>query len=147
MVTQNHITYSTLINSLPYKIKLKFQNFSSFVEGVLDEKQPESGWSLSKEQIDEIKIITLTIALYKFFRQSSYVARQAAIEFEKLDMKGFSFGKTEFTKDNKNTNRGETLSRTLLEFVPNINSYIKMQNSLNLTQIITNLARRFSFET
>lgn len=137
-------TYSQLVRKLPYRLQSRFTSFGNYVNGILDEYTKNEGVKLSKKDRDLIKLIAFTFALEDFFKQGTLVTKQAIRVFEDLGEKGFTVGRTEFTRDNENTLKGEILSDRLNSLIVENNQMSKFQDETSLKSKIFKIIRSVS---
>lgn len=140
-------TYSQLIRRLPFKLQSHFMGFGDYVESILEEYEPEGGWQFSelKKDRDWIKLLAFLFMLEDFLMQGTLIAKQAIAVFEDLGENGFMIGpKTEFTRNNENTLRGEKLSNQLVSQIVKNNQLEEFQDEISLKLKIVKIARSVS---
>lgn len=138
-------TYSELIRKLPYRLQRRFESFGGYVESVLNENEPQGGWPSSlEEELDGIKLLAFTFALRTFFKQGTIIAKNTIEVFEDLGAEGFVVGKTDFTRENENTLRGEKLSNLLDEKLEENDLSTLLHEGKSISLIILEIARGFS---
>lgn len=135
-----------IVKMLPYRLQLRFDSLSGYVLGMIDHIRSERRIEvrLSREEIQLIQLAAFIYTLDYFFRAGTRAASEASTTFERFRLEGFQVGKTQFTRDNENTRRGENLANSLRESIAGTRLDRIIRTSRSLDSLVQTLVRGFA---
>lgn len=141
---------ANLFEGAPKFLTTRFSSISKYVSETLipestirqktlkyrtkDEKLEEQ--NRLKLVANEASIVTFIFLTYKFFKEGSNAAKQAADTFNELGVEGFYIGRTYFSERNENVIKGEVIAERLLNSISNEEIKDLVKNSQYIYEIL-----------
>ena len=142
-MSENVPSLSQLIERMPQKLQVRFDSLGNYVLGIIEEIRHKQGGNIKLSQ-DDIRLIQLAVLVYSlddFFRLGTKAAKGASEIFEKFQLEGFRVGNTEFTKDNKDTLRGEDLANKLRSAISQTHLAIHIAQAKSVNELVANIVK------
>jgi len=142
-VTQD-LTASTseILQYLPHTLRLRFQSISKYATALAGEALPDgTRLNLGAEDLRQLNYAAVVYILREFLQSGARAARSAVNTFEDLGLKGFSVGRSHFTRHSEATRRGERLAKALDAKLRGTLIAQKMRASRNIRDFLQAVAK------
>lgn len=139
-MASSKLSIGDIVSMMPKALQARFSSLGGYVAMVIEEAgiaEPP----LSDEDIQFIQLAALVYALDQFLRAGTKAARSASEAFQTLGADGFVVGSTHFTKDGKNTLRGERLADALRDCITDEKMRATIAASSTMRELVRSLAQ------
>lgn len=131
-----------LLQQLPHAMRLRLQSISRYATSLADEPLPDIGKpELTPDDMEQIRYAAMVYVLREFIRSGAHAAKSAVSTFESLGFKGFTVGRTEFTRRSEATLRGDKLVRALDDSLRGTLLFKKIRETRHIREFIQSIVR------
>lgn len=137
------MSHHDIVNRLPYRLRNRFDSLSAYVKTIIDEEERTKAarFKLNRDRVQLIQLVVFIYCLDDFLREGTNAARGAVQGLSRIGLDGFSVGSNEFSGDNENVTRGETLANHLKAVVSKMELFASLPDGLGITQLTRTLIK------